>query len=254
VLNVLLCKHGHGAFIPEAAPGHAKKIHKVNLAGFDNLAFLKHCEDSHIRKGHGPNAPKFTILPTPKGPPVQLVELYEGFACSRCAYCCCSKSWMENHIRDTHPDMYGQASRCHYPTTVQTLFPNVGRVFFEVNPALVNLSFHDPMDHILRHHIPSLPQPFVTPTDTDRERTPFMRFMDWDKHLAFAQKDRSRLGLILSLVHQPAAPNESHLGDLARLSTAMEEYIRLGMRIAMRETQSFNVLKVLVHGRDVPTR
>jgi len=248
-LKVLLCKYGHGAFIPEAAPGHAQNTHGMTITDINRQALITYCEDNDIRKDLRPKAPMFAILPAPRGPPVQQVEHREGFACSLCTYCCCSKPWMDTHIRTKHKDMHRQVSKSYYRTTVQTLFSHFAREYFQVDPRLTNLPLQDPIDHLLRVYIPGLPGPSVTLPDTDRERTPFMRFMNWDQHLSHIQTDKSRFSLLLSL-QQPLTPEEGHL---SRLATAVQEYIRLGMRISLQHDQSFSVLKSLVHGRNTPS-
>lgn len=261
MLRVLLCKHGHGAFTSGAAPGHAHQTHDVlSLTDSEAEEFAGYCERNHIRSDLGPESPS-PILLAPRGPPVQLVDLHEGFACGvdsdratgSCTFCCRSKDHMENHIRRMHKDMSNNqpASNCHYPATVQSLSQHFSRVFFQVLPELAGVPLHDPLDRVLRDYIPNLPRPSVAPPDTERERTPFMRFMNWDRHLSHVRTDQSKLGLVLSLQQRPApGPEESHL---SRLTTAVQSYIRLGTRICRNENQSFTIRKILIHGENIPS-
>ena len=122
-------------------------------------------------------------------------------------------------------------------------------MFFQVEPELVDIPIHDHLDRLLRDYLPSLPPPSVTFPDTDQERTPFMKFMKWDRHLSCFRTNPSKIKLILSLQNAPT----SEEGDLSRLTVAVKEYIRLGMKICEGHSQSYNVQTILMHGRNIPS-
>jgi hypothetical protein len=250
-LWVLLCKHGDGAYSPDAAPGHANNSHSANFKRSEKKAFLKYCENKQVRglTGHPSSSSNFTIRPSPNGPPVQLIKLEDGLACNvdraSCSYCCCSRNHMENHIRAKHRLLSRQASGSHRPAKVQSLYSGVGRVYFEVKPELAGVPFHDPWHHIVQDYIPNLPLLLVAPPNTERERTSFMKFMDWDQHLSDVLTDHSKLKLILTLKDRPTVEE----GHLSRLTVVVQEYIRLGMRVCRSQTQSMAVQRILVHGR-----
>lgn len=255
-LRVLLCKHRDGACLPKDAVGHAKNSHGVTLKGSECEAFLKYCEDEQIHDRIGPGHPgsvglNSAIRPSPNGPPVQLIKCEDGLACNvdpaGCSYCCCSKAHMENHIRAKHRLLSGQASAYHRPAKVQSLYSGIGRAYFQVKPELEGVPFHDPWHHIVQDYIPNLPPLSLAPPNTDRERTPFMKFMGWDQHLSDVLTDRSKLKLqaVLTLQQCPTAEE----GHLSRLTAVVREYIRLGMKVCRSQTQSMGVQKILIHGR-----
>ena len=250
-LRVLLCRHGHGAFLPDAAPGHARSAHNVSIASFDDEEFKLFCVNN---LDCGDTCSVSSILPTPNGPPVQLVDRYEGLACGlqvdqvNCTFCCRSKDHMEVHIRREHRDRNDKVSNCYRPSTVQTLYPHVGRVFFQVEPGLEAIPFNDPWNHVLRDYIPNLPLIPVSPPDTEREVTPFLKAMGWEHHLSHFRTDRSKRGLILSLQCRPT----EHEGHFSRLAEAVLKYIQLGVKICEDHSQSFTIRQILIYGKDIP--
>jgi Orsellinic acid/F9775 biosynthesis cluster protein D len=254
-LGALLCKHGHGAFLPNDAPGHAQHAHQVRLTDEVRQAFALYCENSEDTGIHAEacNVP----IPAPKGPPVQLVKVDKGFACDvdRCIFCCISQDYMAKHVRQMHGIKRPlQASNFFHPSMVQTVLNSVNRKYFQVERELENVSLDDPWSHILPDFTSglSLPSPIARP-DTERERTPFMRFMGWDHHLSRFSTDKPNLNRILSLQQAPTSEETLGVTHLCMLTTAVEAYIRLGIKICGDHSQSFSVRKSLVHGKNIPS-
>jgi hypothetical protein len=117
-----------------------------------------------------------------------------------------------------------------------------------VDPELEDIATTDPFDRVLGDFLPNCPPPQVIPPTTDRERTPFLKFMNWDNHLAEQRADPSQRQLIRSLCHDPL-PEEHYL---SKISVLMEKYIRWGMDIIKKENQAFTIRKTLVHGEHIP--
>ena len=248
-LCVLLCRECGYASCPDDAPGHAHNVHKVSIKDLDVDAYAEYCSNNHV------HADVHTvILPQPRGLPVQGVHYDGGLACIAdpltCYFCCHNEAHMVNHICAKHPNRGSKTSSYYAKVIVQTLFKGIGKKFFQVLPELAGVHTRDPFDLILCDFITNIPPPAVAPPDTERERTPFMKVVNWDKRMEEFRDPPSQRALILSLTSSPDS-SEPHL---LRLLDAMEEYIRYGMRIATSDPQSLTVRKHLRHGETIPTK
>jgi len=243
-LRVLICKDKHGAFVAVHAAGHARQAHSTSLSAAHEDELEDYCRSNHVQWDLH-SAP----LPAPRGPPVQGIPYVKGLACTAgpdaCSYCCRSKATMQRHIRENHPEA---TTDSFIEATVQTLFEHVGHQFFQVCPELSEIAHRDPFTTIVSDFIPSMPAVPVLPARTERERTPFMKVLNWDLHMSEYRESRTQRTLALSLLDAPAE-DEPHL---RLLGSAVEKYIRGGMELSMAERQSLTVRKHLVHGKSIP--
>lgn len=152
-LRVLICRKCRYCYIPNEVVGHAHSCQKVSPRSVDAEDFqelvlgqLIHLEVPYV------------LHPSPRGPPVEGVAEAKGWACSvdptLCAYCCCNLKGMENHVR-THSIRPPNMKNCYRENVqLQTLFQKFGVKYFEVEPALANVSNGDPLARILRDFLP----------------------------------------------------------------------------------------------------
>jgi hypothetical protein len=153
---------------------------------------------------------------------------------------------MQRHIRENHSEA---TTDSFIEATVQTLFEHVGHQFFQVNPELSEVVHRDPFTTIIADFIPSMPAVRVLPAHTERERTPFMKILNWDLHMSEYRESRTKRTLALSLLDAPAEDEP----DLRLLGSAVEKYIRAGMEFSLAERQSLTVRKHLMHGESIPS-
>lgn len=244
-IKVLICKDKHGAFLGGHAAGHARQAHSVSLTAANEDELEDYCRSNHVQFDFYD-----TPLPAPRGPPVQNIPYEKGLACTAgqgaCSYCCRSKATMQRHIRENHPEA---TTDSFIEASVQTLFEHVGHQFFQVHPELSEIAHRDPFTAIISDFIPSMPAVPVLPAYTERERTPFMKVLNWDLHMAEYRESRAQRASALSLLDGPAE-DEPHL---RLLGTAVEQYIKKGIDLSMAERQSLTVRKHLVHGEFIPS-
>jgi hypothetical protein len=155
-LRVLMCQKCKFCFIPNDVVGHARTCQNASPKSVSSEELLELVEGElfHLH-------PSTVILPSPRGPPVEGLAKTEGWACSvdpvGCAYCCCNLKGMQTHVR-THPDRPPKMSDCYRaPVCLQTLFNKFGVTYFEVEPALADVSHGDPLAHILQKYLPVVP-------------------------------------------------------------------------------------------------
>jgi len=259
-LGILICRHRDGAQLPHEAPGHAHKAHGVPLTEKAREDFIQYCatNSDHIRVHDQVGS---VPIPTPKGPPVHKLKVGDGFACiggdGLCTYCCCSEGVMKKHIRVSHDIRLPKKVVDYYHSaTVQTLFHVTNRAYFQVLPQLENIPIENPFHQVLQEYTPALsilPPPIAGP-DTERERTPFMRIMDWDHHLSRFLTDKESLDRILSLQQAPTPGEVYEKAHFSMLTAAVLEYIQEGIRICRQESQGFTVRQKLVHGEVLPSK
>ena len=164
---------------------------------------------------------------------------------------------MKKHIRASHDIRLPKKVVDYYHSaTVQTLFHVTNRAHFQVLPQLENIPIENPFHQVLQEYTPALsilPPPIAGP-DTERERTPFMRIMDWDHHLSHFLTDKESLDRILSLQQAPTPGEVYEKAHFSMLTTAVLEYIQEGIRICRQESQGFTVQQKLMHGKVLPSK
>jgi len=241
VLRVLICLACKSCFFPRDLRGHLKE-HGIKVA--DKAAFLDACQRWGIHEQHSD-----VVYPAPRGPPVEVLTCYTGFACAvdptGCAFACCSKQWMEKHVRGhpEHPVLLSSGYRAN--VQVQTLFPTTFKKFFEVEPALWDVPEEDVLVRVIRDFIPTLPVPSIAPPESDRERDALLRLTQWDHVMKPYMADNSKLKSVLSL----KSPSRQTDPAYSTLRTAMQDYIALGLEIGRTVSPNLTVRKHLVQGR-----
>jgi hypothetical protein len=242
-LRVLICKECQYCVLPSDAPGHAHNQHGVSKKAYQLSEFLTTCESLHIHTDGDVSPPR------PRGPPVQNLLVYDGFACAtehtECTFSTRTRESIEKHIRTNHHNRLNAKLRDCYRAgvKVQTLFPNFNRRFFEVEPSIARLTSKDPLTFIMKNFIPSVEKaPLVEIPNTDRERTPFMKGVNWDLHMDDYRTDAQRFALLRSF---RATTNAEYYGGLF---TAALDYVGMGAEIASSCLHSFTVRKHIMQG------
>ena len=114
------------------------------------------------------------LYPSPRGPLIEVIPILNGFTYAvdpaGYTFACCSKDWIEKHVRKDHPDRPALLTSCyHSRVKVQMLFPTFMKKYVEVEPAFWNVPKDDVLIHVLRNFLPTIPGPSVNPPDSDRE-------------------------------------------------------------------------------------
>lgn len=244
-LRVLVCLGCNQSFIPNDVPGHAHKKHNVKL--LDRESFIQDCERHRIHFDV-----KDVRLPTPRGPPVEHIPIYDGLACAAdpksCFYCCRSVRTMEKHIRSHHPKRPSiMAHSYRQDVKVQSLFPNIGKQFFEVIPALARVPADNIVTRVLRDYLPSIPPPGVSAPCSDREVTPFLKLMQWGERMKNYRENPDQHVLIKALKSPPHATDSV----FQNLHIACQRYINKATNLGHTVGNNLTVRKHLVQGRNL---
>lgn len=200
------------------------------------------------------------LHPAPRGPPVQMIDFVKGFACClsprSCAFASTSIRTMNDHVRSSLHDAERRPrlEDCYRSqVAVQTVFPWQARIkWFEVEPALLAPSHPDsnPLNFILQHILPERP-PLGAPTATpsDRERTRFMVFMNWDTKMEEYRTNRKKHMVIKTLLLPPALSSKDALLRIKPAFVALME--KATSYFGSGSSQAFAIRKHILHGADI---
>lgn len=242
VLRILICRPCGTSFTPGQVPGHVRRIHGINMFSLED--FQKTCVELRVHTDTDS-----VVHPAPRCVPVEGIPYDEGLACSvapkECSYACHNVKHMQSHVRGhaERPLVVSQGFRNN--VSIQTLFANVGKKFYEVIPVSASADTSNPfLAALLSDFIPNLPPPPVTGPDTERERTPFIRLMNWDKRMEHIRTDPTKHAALKRLL-APASDSEP---ELVHLKTIISTYLKRGGSIGWNCNQKFAVRKHLIQG------
>ncbi|KAG0692522.1 hypothetical protein DFH29DRAFT_882371 [Suillus ampliporus] len=229
--------------------GHRKNHHQGYQVSPSALqSFLDFCSQANIYE-----KPEFVKPPTPRGPPVQFIlPPTSGFVCrssSNCIYSVKDLPTMQRHCREKHnakPLVEIEYQSC----LVQRLFTAVGNSYFEVRDDLMPGSRPDLRTSLKGAFLPALDASLVVPADTERERTPLVRCMGWDKFMPDIRMDPKQRRAADDLKKKHTA--EEYDGVLNRLADAVSHHFEKASTILDGHPHKLSLCKILVHGRNVP--
>lgn len=250
MLRVLVCPVCQTYILAPEGPTHCVQNHGPLPVNFNKTAYCQAIVESGLHIDYND-----VIHPRPRGPPVQFLTQSSGYACrinSECLYATTSKRMMENHLRD-HGISRAQ-SRTHniIETKVQSLFRSTkGRLWFDICTSLDGDrpdGSKDPMDVILQEMLPNFdPLARVSAPDTDRERTRFLTFMNWDTIVNPYLQHPHSLTHLKSLRSRPPSDD-----PLLNIHDVFMQYLNLGRDVVQGSgTQGFTVRKIILHGDNI---
>lgn len=217
------------------------------------------CRAGQVHKDHG-----LVKFPKPRGPPIQSLPTWEGYACAinpnTCSYANKSPGLMLKHLKEhnNHPpgDLFSwKDKRSSRSATVQTLFKGNQRRWVEVEPALAaELSSSDPFQLIIQTIIPrlaSIPPPRVS--SSDKERTRFIAFMDWDNKMKdYIRDPMLRQSVMLLCTPVKRTSSKSPQDPLLRIQPLLVSFMKMARKsFGGSQPQGFAVRKHILHGRDL---
>lgn len=214
----------------------------------DLQAFLKFCSESKLYA-----KPAEVKLPAPGGPPVQLIaEPFEGLACTasaECMYCVKDLETMQKHARVKHGSSALRAIQ-HRRCLIQHIFTSVGNSYFEISNSAPPGTTPDLKATLKASFLPAFDVPLVVPADTERERTPLVRCMGWDKFMPDVRLNpaQRRAADEIKKKHSP----EEHDGLLSRLAVAIQDHMAKASTILDGHPHKLSLSKILLHGDAIP--
>jgi len=126
----------------------------------------------------------------------------------------------------------------------------VGNKYFEVGEGLAPATTPNLRDALERSFLSTLESAAVVPANTERERTPLVRFMAWDTFREDIRQDPKR--------NRAAHDIKSHHTDVeqdgifVRLTNAVDDHFEKAATILDGNPNKMTLAKILVHGRNIP--
>ncbi|KAG1835871.1 hypothetical protein F4604DRAFT_1944010 [Suillus subluteus] len=214
----------------------------------DVQAFLTFCSESDLYA-----KPEQVKLPAAGGPPVQLIaDPSEGLACTAsadCEYCVKSLETMQRHGREKHGANVLMEVR-HRPCLVQRIFSGTRNSYFEIKREITPGVVSDLRATLKAAFLPALDVPLVIPADTERERTPLVRCMGWDKFMPDIRMNPVQRGAADQIKKKHSA--EEHGGLLSRLAVAIKDHMAKASTILDGHPHKLALSKILLHGDAIP--
>lgn len=210
--------------------------------------FYKLCNDLDIYA-----RPEQVLLPSPGGPPVQFIAPpVHGFACildSDCHYAVKDFHTMQRHSREKHGVLLHKEGN-YRPCQVQRLFTAIGNAYFEIDSDRHGNIAKPDLRASLKQMIISLQSPVIAPPNTERERTPLIRCMDWDTFLPDIRMDptRRRAAHLLSQKHT----SEEYGGLFTHLVDAIHLHFDKAATILNGNSSKMSYARTLIHGATIP--
>ena len=256
-LGILICKACGARGLASNAKDHVVDRHdgRALLRGWDREGF-----DGLLAQYGCPTTYEDVVHPAPRGPPIQKVERKIGFVCtlspSTCAFATTSQEWMVKHVASSvhDRDRYPNSIDCYKGSAViQTVFAWSKMVkWVEVEPSLLSphVPESNPLNHILQVVLPTVLSlgPHLT-VGTDRERTRFMAFVDWDRHMAHYRFDRQKHQQIKSLLAPVGKASKDPLRKIKLALLSMMD--KVGKYFGGGSPQAFPARKHILHGADI---
>ncbi|KAG0696939.1 hypothetical protein DFH29DRAFT_1004189 [Suillus ampliporus] len=213
-------------------------------------AFLAFCSEANIYE-----KPECVKLPSPGGPPVQLISPpTAGHACimtTDCTYSVKDLPTMQRHCRDKHRT--GPLVDVKYRAClVQRIFTGVGNSYFEISNDLLSGARPRLKDRLKEMFLPGLEAALVVPADTERERTPLVRCMAWDTFMPETRMNPTQRRAAQEIKKQHT--DQEHDGILSLLAETVDDHFHKAATILDGHPQKLSLSKILVHGENIPPR
>jgi Orsellinic acid/F9775 biosynthesis cluster protein D len=163
--------------------------------------------------------------PIPPCPPIEGIQVQDGFSCDLCNYCCITVGSMQKHIGNKHNDALGSVKANFKPAQVQSLFARRPK-YFAVTPILRGLNKGDLFTCYMQQCAPEIEQlKILIPPLNANEVPPLLKVTQWHEHLKDYTKNREQVQKLLELIRLPTSRRgESWMGPPLRAT--IEGYMR----------------------------
>jgi hypothetical protein len=138
----------------------------------------------------------------------------------------------------------------HQTCLVQILFTGAWKSYFEVDTNVAASSVSDLRTTLKTEFLPRFDVPLVVPADTERERTPLVRCMGWDKFMPEIRMNpvQRRAADQIKKNHS----EEEHGGLLSTLAIAIKDHMAKASTILDGHPHKLTLSKVLLYGDAIP--
>lgn len=166
-----------------------------------------------------------------------------------CTYCVKNQITAQRHCREKHgaPPLSDVRYR---ECQVQRIFTGVGNRYFEIGQGLMPGTTPDLREALRGSFLSTLEPAVVIQADTERERTPLIRFMAWDTFREDVRQDPKRRRAAQD-IKSPHTDGE-HNGIFNRLADAVHDHFEKASTILDGHPHKLTLAKILIHGKSIP--
>jgi Orsellinic acid/F9775 biosynthesis cluster protein D len=186
--------------------------------------------------------------PTPPCPPIEGIQVQDGFSCNICDYCCVTFRSMPSHFSNKHKDVVGFAKANSKPVQVQALFARRPK-YFAVTPSLRGHNEDDLFTAYLQQCAPEIEAlKILNPPLNPNEVPPLLKVTQWHEHLKDYTSNRNSVQKLLELITLPTS-RQGNAWMGSSLRATVEGYMKdvgvkantasLGIRCLLKECPRF---------------
>ncbi|KAG1785486.1 uncharacterized protein HD556DRAFT_1314257 [Suillus plorans] len=248
-LRFLICYSCKVALTSGMVSGHRKKHHHAYQVPSSTMeSFLDYCSRSNVHE-----KPEHVKLPTAGGPPVQMIASpVEGFSCTAsadCVYAVKDLGTIQRHSREKH-SVTGLQEIQYRSCLVQHIFTAVGNSYFEVGQNVIPSARPNLKSTLKATFLPAVELSLVVPANTERERTPLIRFMGWDRFEVELRMNPARRRAAEQIKKKHS--DDEFGGILTRLAAAVQDHMARASTILDGHPHRLSLSKILLYGDAIP--
>ena len=221
VFRTFHCLHCQYAVYPSHTLSHAV-FHDIIISDISKveavLSSFKLAEPTQVNQ----------MRPAAGGPPVEGLQITDGFKCALCDYSAGVTRSISNHYKVEHPDFPCATANHYVNAKVQCFWQKTHTVFFTINPILLTLPSTNPYSVYIQKHYRSDQKSFTTPNLESRNYHPLIRMAGWHVHLEPYMKTTKDIGSLVNLCMSPQAKETT----LSKLQNYVIEYLSAGVTAA----------------------
>jgi Orsellinic acid/F9775 biosynthesis cluster protein D len=187
-------------------------------------------------------------FPTSPCPPIEGLNVEDGFGCNICSYCSISFATMQQHFSQKHKDVPGFAKENSKAVQVQALFSRRPK-YFAVTPSLRGHCEDDLFAVYLRRCAPEIESlRILNPPLNANEVPPLLKITQWHEHLKDYTTNRDSVRKLLELTTLPTS-RQGNAWMGSPLRATIEGYMKdvgvkantasLGIRCLLKECPRF---------------
>ncbi|KAG1846662.1 hypothetical protein C8R48DRAFT_677762 [Suillus tomentosus] len=216
-LRVLICYSCKVALTSGMVSGHRKNHHHA-------------CQSNVYEK------PEHVKIPTAGGPPVQMIASPV-------------KGTIQRHSRENHSVTC--LNEIQYRSCwVQHIFTAIGNSYFEVGQDVAPSARPDLKSTLKATFLPAVELSLVVPANTERERTPLMRFMGWDKFEVELRTNPAQRRAAEQIKKKHS--DDEFGGILTCLAAAVQDHMTRASTILDGHPHRLSLSKILLYGDAIP--
>jgi hypothetical protein len=192
--HTLICVSCEVARFPDAALGHAKISHLINIKSVDKEAWNKMLSDWDVTTS--------TKIPPPMDrQAVELLRIHpDAYCCNFCNHCVLTSKSFSNHWSSAHAALGYPVNERFHRGYVQTFYTPVHISYFEIDPPEVQTTTPGIFNIYLKELPAHSPFPVLIPKNA-REIPPLLFQTQWHDHLEGYLKDKKKRLSLLTLVN-----------------------------------------------------